>query len=83
MNPDFPIIGIGAAESREDDGAGSEGGEKRLHFSFSVTLSNRSANVKATFAMRIGDRFLLLLMPLLPAKSAHQWHENQHDQQSD
>jgi hypothetical protein len=52
LNADFPIIGIGATESREDDGTGSEDGEKRLHFFFlGNRLSNRSDNVKATFAM--------------------------------
>jgi hypothetical protein len=34
LNSDFPIIGIGAADSPEDDGTGSEDGEKRLHFFF-------------------------------------------------
>jgi hypothetical protein len=40
-------------------------------------------DVAVTVAMSIDDRFLLLLMPVLTAKSAHQWHENQDDQQSD
>ena len=53
---DFPIIGIGANESREDDGTGSDHGEKRLHFFFfSNRLWNRSDNVKATFAMGRGS----------------------------
>ena len=56
MNADFPIIGIGASESREDDGPGSEDGEKRLHFFFlGNRLSNRSDNVKATFAIGVDD----------------------------
>jgi len=56
LNADFPIIGIGATESREDDGTGSEDGEKRLHFFFlGNRLSNRSDNAKATVAMGIND----------------------------
>ena len=56
MNADFPIIGIDATESREDDGTGSEDGEKRLHFFFlGNRLSNRSDNVKATVVMGVND----------------------------
>jgi hypothetical protein len=46
LNLDFPIIGIGANESREDDGTGSEDGEKRLHFFF---LGNRLFGLRNAF----------------------------------
>jgi hypothetical protein len=45
-----------AHESPENDRTGSEDGEKRLHFFFlGNKLSNRSDNVKATFAMGVND----------------------------
>src|SRR5439155_11433148 len=43
---DFPIIGIGANESREDDGTGNEDGEKRLHFFF---LGNKLFGLRDAF----------------------------------
>jgi hypothetical protein len=46
LNADFPIIGIGANESREDDGTGNEDGEKRLHFFF---LGNKLFGLRNAF----------------------------------
>jgi hypothetical protein len=46
LNPDFPVLGIGATESREEDGTGSEDGGKRLHFFF---LGNRLFGLRNAF----------------------------------